>query len=270
MTTAVEKLFIEMDKARVRGDLIFKESHTDKEYHFQNWVGERLSACNIQFDEPGRNTYPDFRVVDEPVGFEVKGLAFPGRQDNYDANSQVPSGFYKGREIYYIFGRYPKSEPGVQEYPVFDLVMCHGSFLNSDSDYVHKNKSFRGFGSYGDIMIRDRKMYVVPTPYYLVDGTVGKFTLIVPDDFPTPSDDLIYLGDLERREVSKKVVGYNFDLETNEISTTLADNERESQTRIFHAYRGASNDHNPTVSISEKAIEYERILAEKYGSMKED
>jgi hypothetical protein len=39
-----------------------------------------------------------------------------------------------------------------------DLVLCRGDFLNADHNYVHKNKSIRGFGSYGDIMIRDRKM----------------------------------------------------------------------------------------------------------------
>ena len=43
---------------------------------------------------------------------------------------------------------------------MLDLVVCHGDFLNADHDYVHKNKSVKGFGSYGDIMIRDRKMYV--------------------------------------------------------------------------------------------------------------
>jgi len=38
------------------------------------------------------------------------------------------------------------------------LVICHGDFLNADHDYVHKNKSVKGFGTYGDILIRDRKM----------------------------------------------------------------------------------------------------------------
>ena len=46
--------------------------------------------------------------------------------------------------------------------------MC---FLNADNSYVHKNKSFRSFGSYGDILVRNRKMYVAPTPFALADGT---------------------------------------------------------------------------------------------------
>lgn len=266
MTTTVEKIFLEMDRARVQGDLIFKESHTDKEYHFQNWVGDRISACGIPFDDPGRNTYPDFRLVNEPLGIEVKGLAFPGRQDNYDSNSQVPTGHHNGRDVYYVFGRYPKSEAGVTEYPVIDLVMCHGSFLNSNSDYVHKNRSFRGFGSYGDIMVRDRKMYVVPTPYFLVDNTAGKFTLILPDSFSGVSDQLVHVGDLERKEVSKEVVGYHFDLQTNEISTTLANYEGTGQVRTFRAYRSRESNREPQVHMSTKAKEFERELEQKYNT----
>jgi hypothetical protein len=38
---------------------------------------------------------------------------------------------------------------------VLDLVVCHGDFLNADHEYVHKNKNVKGFGIYGDIMIRD-------------------------------------------------------------------------------------------------------------------
>jgi hypothetical protein len=46
--------------------------------------------------------------------------------------------------------------------------------------YEHKNKSFRGFGSYGDILVRDRKMYVAPTPFALAEGTAHRRTLILP------------------------------------------------------------------------------------------
>lgn len=54
-------------------------------------------------------------------------------------------------------------EKEIVEYPILDLVICHGDFLNADHAYVHENKSFRGFGTYGDILVRDRKMYVTPT-----------------------------------------------------------------------------------------------------------
>jgi len=39
------------------GTLIKKISEEDKEFHFQNWFQERLD------ETPGRNTYPDFRMV---------------------------------------------------------------------------------------------------------------------------------------------------------------------------------------------------------------
>src|SRR5947207_2238840 len=159
--------------------LIRRESEHDKEFHFQNWFKDRLTETKLHFEVGGRNTYPDFRLVASTDGFEVKGLAYPGREANYDCNSQVPSGSHNGRTIFYVFGRYP-AEPDGDTYPVLDFVLCHGDFLNADHDYVHKNKSVKGFGSYGDIMIRDRKMYVVPTPFRLVDGVAHHRTLILP------------------------------------------------------------------------------------------
>jgi hypothetical protein len=115
-----------------------------------------------------------------------KLIAYPGREANYDCNSQVPSGSHNGRTIFYVFGRYP-AEPDGDKYPVLDLVICHGDFLNADHDYVHKNKNVKGFGSYGDIMIRDRKMYVAPTPFGLTTGTAHNQTLILPASFRVDS-----------------------------------------------------------------------------------
>jgi hypothetical protein len=62
------------------------------------------------------------------------------------------------------------------------MVICHGDFLNADHDYIHENKSVKGFGSYGDIMLRDRKMYVAPTPFAFTEGTTGLITLILSDN----------------------------------------------------------------------------------------
>lgn len=106
------------ERARAQGALIQKVSARDKEFHFQNWVQERLVACGLDFDEPRRNTYPDFRLVNSPKGFEVKGLAWPGRSANYDSNSQVPCGTHRGHQVYYVFGRYPTDTNGISEYPV--------------------------------------------------------------------------------------------------------------------------------------------------------
>src|SRR6266540_6595075 len=184
--------------------LIRRESRQDKEFHFQNWFKARLGETGLNFEAGGRNTYPDFRLVASTDGFEVKGLAYPGREANYDCNSQVPSGSHNGRAIFYIFGRYP-AEPDGDSYPVLDLVVCHGDFLNADHDYVHKNKSVKGFGSYGDIMIRDRKMYVVPTPFRLVEGLAHQRTVILPADVDLGRD-FISVGELPRKEAAELIV----------------------------------------------------------------
>ena len=225
--------------------LIEREGRNDKEFHFQNWFKDRLEAMDLNFDSPGRNSYPDFRLVNFSEGFELKALAYPGREATYDCNSQVPSGEHNGRQIYYFFGRYPK-DPGGNSYPIIDLVVCHGSFLNADNTYVHKNKHFKGFGSYGDIMVRDRKMYVAPTPFALADGTANRRTLIIPKDHKV-DDDLVEVGTLVRREVDEIVIAYSFDLIQNEIATTHVPNPNAGCEHVFKAYR--IND-DPCESVS--------------------
>lgn len=248
--TAVEEIFLECERARAEGELIQRVSASDKEYHFQNWVEARIQACVLAYDEPGRNTYPDFRLVNQPEGYEVKGLEFPGREADYDSNSQVPTGNHKGREVFYVFGRYPKAERGVNEYPVVDLVVCHGSFLNANTEYVHKNKSFRGFGSYGDILVRDRKMYVVPTPFALAAGTAGLATLILPSDYRVKSDQLVEVGQLERVEVDDLLVSYEFNLQTNEMLTHKEPNPSAGTSHHFRAYRSRGVGDDKIVSLA--------------------
>ena len=234
MTNIVET-FVSCVEAIRRGELIEREGRADKEFHFQNWFASRLHDLQVKYDAPGRNVYPDFCLVEYQEGYELKGLAYPGREVDYDANSQAPCGEHNGREIYYVFGRYP-AKPDGNLYPVLDLVICHGSFLNADSNYEHKNSGFRGFGSYGDILIRDRKMYVAPTPFALVDGVAHNCTLIVPT--ATSADDrLIRVGDLTRREADRIVVAYSFDLLTNQLQTTLAPNPNAGKEHQFAAYR---------------------------------
>ena len=217
------------------GKLITRESRQDKEFHFQNWFKARLTETRLNFEVGGRNTYPDFRLVATTDGFEVKGLAYPGREANYDCNSQVPSGSHNGRTIYYVFGRYP-AEPDGDSYPVLDLVVCHGDFLNADHTYVHKNKSVKGFGSYGDIMIRDRKMYVAPTPFGLTSGTAHNQTLILPAGAAVDAR-FLEVGRLARREAEKLIVGYTFNLRTNVLTPELVDNPSAGKEHLFRAYR---------------------------------
>lgn len=220
----------------IRNDvLIERVSSTDKEFHFQNWFQDRLTETGLNFESAGRNTYPDFRIVKATDGYELKGLAYPGRDANFDSNSQVPTGFHNGRNIYYVFGRYPKNPDG-NKYPVFDFVICHGDFLNADHEYLHKNKSVKGFGSYGDIMIRDRKMYVVPTPFHLAEGLAHQQTLILPADIEAGKG-FVSVGELGRKEAPELIVGYSFDLKTNEIIPKKVPNPDAGREHNFRAWR---------------------------------
>lgn len=90
----IETVFLECTRAIEASELIQRVSSSDKEFSFQNWFANRLAAIGLTFDQPSRNRYPDFQLVDYPIGFEIKGLGFPGREANYDCNSQVPRGLH--------------------------------------------------------------------------------------------------------------------------------------------------------------------------------
>lgn len=245
-------------------DLIAREGSADKEFHFQNWFRRRLEALGEKFDAPGRNTYPDFRMVHVPEGYELKGLAYPGRSADYDCNSQVPCGEHNGRAVYYVFGRYP-ARPDGNTYPVLDLVMCHGRFLNADDDYVHENKSFRGFGSYGDILVRDRKMYVAPTPFALAEGTAHHRTLILPAEQVVPRH-FREVGTLRRREVDAVVGSYSFNLETNELTIGMIPNPSGGSEHVFKAYRLDGDPLEPVVLRDRSAVVAELDATERADS----
>ncbi len=246
MNKVISQIFLECSRAIDASELISRVSSTDKEFSFQSWFADRLKALGLNFDEPSRNAYPDFRLVDYSVGFEIKGLGFPGREANYDCNSQVPSGRHNGREIYYVFGRYP-AQSKEKSFPVYDLVMCHGDFLNADHAYVHKNKNLKGFGSYGDIMIRDRKMYVAPTPYALTSGTERQVTFIAPDSF-AEQESLKAFGGFTRVETAKLIRGYSFDLLTHELKPTYVSNPDAGKKHPFKVFR-ASKSTGPMVTL---------------------
>ena len=101
---------------------------------------------------------------------------------------------------------------------------------------MHENKSIKGFGSYGDILIRDRKMYVIPTPFELVDGLLHQHTLILPNDIAL-DDNFIKIGELIRKEAKTLIIGYSFNLQTNELQTKKMENPNAGLEHAFGVWR---------------------------------
>lgn len=152
-----------------------------------------------------------------------------------------------------MFGRYPTDQEDEREYPVIDLVICHGDFLNADHTYAHENKNVKGFGTYGDIMIRDRKMYVAPTPFALLDGSTAQRTLLLRDRQHVDKR-LFSVGKIERVEADRLVVGYNFDLRRNVLRPEFAENPGAGQAHRFVAYRAVGTE-GPPVSLKPLATD---------------
>lgn len=210
-----------------------RSSTSDKEFHFQKWVGHRLTATQMPFTPQGRNSYPDFILDNHPVGFEVKGLAYPGR-DTIDMNSQMPLAVHLGRKVFYVFGRYATSD--TSEAMVKDIVLCTASFLNAETENNNENDSIWGAGSYGDILIRDRRMYVSYSPFTLTSGTDLQITLILDRPAEVPSF-LVHVGDLERTEAAERITSYTFDLTSNALSGVREPNPTAGTVHRFSAFK---------------------------------
>ena len=74
MSNTVADIFLQCDQAVRQGQLIHRTNRVDKEFHFQDWFQARLDEIQVTYDPPARNSYPDFRLVHSPVGYEVKAL----------------------------------------------------------------------------------------------------------------------------------------------------------------------------------------------------
>ena len=61
--STVPEFFRRIVGARDANSFIRRESRQDKEFHFQNWVNQRLVELGIPFEQGGRNSYPDFTIV---------------------------------------------------------------------------------------------------------------------------------------------------------------------------------------------------------------
>ena len=96
-------------------------------------------------------------------------------------------------------------------------------------------------------------MYVVPTPFRLVDGVAHQQTLILPAD-KSPGKDFIHVGDLCRREAGELIVGYAFDLKTNELQPARIPNPGAGREHSFKAWRCKKSPADPVSMRSVEAI----------------
>lgn len=81
-----------------------------------------------------------------------------------------------------------------------------------------------------------RKMYVVPTPFKLAEGLAHYQTLILPSHVNTDAH-FFEVGELTRTEAPELIVGYSFDLQTNEITPQKVPNPQAGMQHTFRAWR---------------------------------
>jgi len=79
-------------------------------------------------------------------------------------------------------------------------------------------------------------MYVVPTPFRLIDGAAHQQSLILPAGVE-PGDRFFRVGELCRREASQLIVAYSFDLRTNAIRPKTVPNPAAGCEHVFCAWR---------------------------------
>lgn len=195
-------------------------SKNDKEYFPQDWFADRVKSLNLPYEPQGRNSYPDFWVGNAATapaeGYEIKSLSFskgkPARKD-YDCNSSIPSGTKDGKDVFLVFFLYTGS--GADPRPVQSLCIAHGNLINADHEVAaaHVNEAIKGFGSYGEGFIRNRKMYVFAHPLTIDPSGLGRCRLIVPSEWKVSHGDLRKVGTLNRTVASTSLVSYSIHLD---------------------------------------------------------
>ncbi|SDS61797.1 hypothetical protein [Microterricola viridarii] len=234
-------------ESAVENEVRTSRAQNDKEFHFQNWVRARIVESGHSISGEGRNRYPDFEIEAHDEAFEVKGITVGSRENDFDSNSALPSGEYKGKRVFYVFGRYESVLHGGDAPNVLDVVIADGTFLNAGPGFLADNKSLRVLGSYGDILFRDRKMYAPHTPYKLLSGLRGHCTLIMPASERPPAAGFVEVGRFSRTEADRVLTAYHGDLKANTLVGDFDANLTGGMEHPFVAYRTVRG--NTTVGV---------------------
>lgn len=102
-------------------------------------------------------------------------------------------------------------------------------------------------------MIRDRKMYVAPTPFALTEGSTGLMTLIVPNAMEIDPRFQV-VGQLDRTEADTLVASYTFDLRTNELKANTIPNPSAGASHEFVACRLAGQASKPVTMSGDATV----------------
>lgn len=214
--TNATKIFLQMVRAARRGEHMKPRSANDKEYFAQDWFAARLRAAGVDFEQQGRNSYPDFLVHTAPSeGYEVKSLRFdkgkPARKD-IDFNSTIPSGKKDGRDVFLAFFLYEGTGKAARS--AHTISLAHADLINADHGVAdeHLNVAVHEFGSYGDGFIRNRKMYVFPHPVAIDPGGVRRHRLIVPAEWQVSDNKLKKVDTIERVIADRAIDEYTIKL----------------------------------------------------------
>jgi len=232
--TYVVKIFKELAKKQ-KIDMI-PRSKFDKEFFSQDWFADRLKDLSLNYDLQGRNSYPDFWVLEKDQlleGFEIKSLELcDNLRKTVDFNSTVPSGKRAGKNMFLVFFLYSKED---NYRKVHTINISHMDFINSNCQWQHSNNSISGFGSYGDGFIRNRKMYLFPHPISLYPQGLGKCQLILPKEW-----DVLGLKKIDTicRNVLKQTIHkYTIDMEDqSSIEVTYKVKKKKKKTLEFNVF----------------------------------
>lgn len=159
---------------------------------FSDWFEDGIP---YEITKLGANDHPD--AIIEGVGFELKSKTGNG---DIQFNSTIPTGRFKHRraegECYYAVARYVNDRNFGQ---LHDFVICYGDYFNHDHEFAHAhaNSQEKGFGDYGDGVVRHRKMYSFPTPTREVSGVS---LILDTDEAMKINSDLVLESYIDRHE----------------------------------------------------------------------
>jgi len=115
-------------------------------------------------------------------------------------------------------------------------------------------------------LLRDRKMYVMPTPIALLDGVEGTRTMLLPKEM-TLGDDFVEVGEITRVEVADTMTGYGFDFGTNELTAAFRANPNAGREHHFRAWR-VKRSEGPGPDVKLKQSEVRSLLSHGGGTVR--